>query len=145
MDGWPALLVPLITVFGIIIRQFDFGLRRRLAGHLGLLERNPPEAAKLTLEGLITREAERLVARDTKRLERRLDGATVGTIIFVAVVAGLIAFGLWQLDHLLWRILAGVIAAFAFLLIAVGGLPQLFTSKPPDSAPGTDDEARSAE
>ena len=138
MDGWLALLVPLVTLFGVIVRQYDFGLRRRLVGHLGLLERPVPEATKPLIEELIVRESAELVARDTRRLTRRLDGSNLAAIVIVAVVGGGITYGLWQLDHWSWRVLAGLVGVFAFLMIAIGGLPQLFTSKHSDSETATD-------
>lgn len=118
---------------------------RLVQRHSELLAKLPtkPETLAEPLRVLLAKEVEALAADGKRRLDRKLNKASLAAIVFVAVFGAAASWGLWQLDHLLFRTLAVFIALFGFLLITVGGLPQLF-SPPRDKSASRSRDAKEA-
>ena len=73
----------------------------------------------------------------TPRRRRRIDRASLATMIIVSVVGGGSTWGIWQLGVIspwtwlqwtLW-VLAGLVLLFVTLLVTIGGLPELFVEE----------------
>ncbi|MDQ1206602.1 hypothetical protein [Microbacterium sp. SORGH_AS_0862] len=128
---WSAIGVALLTVvIGPLLRGEVSGrLLKRISEHANLREKLAENSAALKdLDALLDLEVRRLRERERHRLTRKLNGANVAALIFVALAGGGIVYGLLSLGISLgptgWAIAAYVgaalVAVFAVGLAAVG-------------------------
>lgn len=114
-----AILVKSAAGFGRFRRQ-----RHQIRENVGLLESLPAQL-KPAVEGLLVVQVEALVRDQTKLLSRKLDGATVGTLVLVGLVGGgAVAAGL-AIDRW-WSIAFGSVIASFCLVLCLVGLGQLY-------------------
>lgn len=127
---WSAVTVALLTiVLGPMLRgELSGRLVKRVAAHAELREKIADVPAALAdLDHLLTSEVAVLREREEYRLTRKVNGANVAALIFVAVTggggvyglvtAGLAAGGAWGI---VLFVIAGVYGLFFVALAAVG-------------------------
>ncbi|GAA2243809.1 hypothetical protein GCM10010413_53530 [Promicromonospora sukumoe] len=134
----PAVLVGLRTALGSFF-EFTRGRERRLRRLLHLHSTMPDGRGRAALEaaahGLAVQVAQQINPEiRTPRRRRKIDRASLVTMIFISVAGGGITWGIWQLGVIspwtwlqwtLW-VLAGLVLLFVTLLVTIGGLPELF-------------------
>lgn len=143
---WSAIAVAVLTVIvGPIIRGEVSGrLLKRIAAHADLRSKlSDGSAAKRELDALLDAEVKALRTQSEYRLTRRVNGGNVAALIFIALVGGLIVYGLVAAGLALsgtgWAIILFVVAVlvglFAILLAAAGMGTLYAPPKPRKSTP----------
>ncbi len=138
---WSAIATALIsvTVGPLVGGEVRGALLRRLTSHASLRQSLKGHTSALReLDALISIEAAELRARETHRLTRKVDWSSVGALVVVGIVGGVIVFGLvtWAISVsetpiAYWGLilLAVVVGVFTVALAGVG-MNQLFVSTP---------------
>lgn len=126
MIAWIPVLVSAVAGIGGLVYKFyaadrEPGAVRSMRRHAALIE-TLPEDARPSVAALIKQEADLYSKRMLRRGTRKVDGGTVGTIIFIAVVTSglvypvtLLALHAWG-----WWILVVLIAGLGIALILAG-------------------------
>lgn len=121
---WSAIAVALLTVvIGPLVRGEVSGrLNKRVTSHAELrknLAGNPTAIAEI--DQLLNAEVKALREREVNRLTRRLNGANVAALIFVALVGSAVVYGLVSAG------LATQGTFWSFALFFVAALAGFFT------------------
>lgn len=122
---WSLALAAVPALIKMILPSERRGVGHRLGRVLEMYEKTPEGEGRKAPAEMDGRVAQQLAHLEDRRLRRRVDGANLGTIVFVVVVGGTLGFVLWQVDHIVGRIAAFVVIGFVTLLVLVGGLTQV--------------------
>lgn len=131
-----GVLVPLLlgVVKPLIEKESGGRTARKLRRHAQLRALLGDDTlAASNMDRLLAEETKMFVDRGVDRLNRKVDGGTVVTIIFVSLVGGAISFGLvsWAQSTegfgagLLW-VVFGAWTTFILLLVFAGGFSSLY-------------------
>lgn len=124
-----AVAPPLLALTGKLFADRDPGAIRRMRRHAKLAAEMPKDSgAEKHLSRLLETEAGRYADDFIEKVTRQVNGATLATIIFVALVSAGLTYALilWALVFWPAYFLAVGVAVFGVLLILVGGLPNLY-------------------
>lgn len=108
------------------------------------MDGTPDGPGKVALVNALHDMVEEFARQERKRALRRLDGATVGTMVIVVVFGGAAALGLWLTDITWLRVIGVIIGVAATIFAGVGGGPQLFDYGDEDDDGADETEGASA-
>lgn len=125
-----ALILGALPTLVAVLKAVGWSERRGVASRLHRIlemrEKLPEGAGRTALDQTAGRLAQQLAYLEDRRLRRRLDGANLAAIVVVLAVGAGLTYLLWSVEHVAVRTAAVLIAGFATLLVAFGGLPQMF-------------------